>query len=354
MDERFPQGKDLSRVACQMWQQGSKGSRWWKPGMMSRMTPLFTIFTPTFNRAETLRRPYESLQSQTLRDFEWLVIDDGSTDNTRELVEGWQQEADFPVRYVWQENASKAAAWNRALGLARGEFFICLDSDDECVPDALAKFKQTWESISAGERSRFAGITALVRDQDGQPVGRDLPRSPIDCTHPEAAFRLKVLHETWQCYRTEVIRKFSFELIPGYRNLLPESSMINRVATSYIERFLNERLRIYHTEDGQSVAEHLSSGVSARAGLKHAPGLRVSHLSLFRHQIQWLPYAPVHFYKVAANYIRFSWMQGISTWAQITELGSVPARALWLAALPAAAVLRLRDREMQRKSLADV
>ncbi len=317
---------------------------------MGDRAPRFTVFTPTYNRAKTLRRPYESLRRQTLRDFEWLVIDDGSTDNTRERVESWQREAGFTVRYAWQENGGKAAAWNRALELARGEFFICLDSDDECVPRALENFKDVWESIPEGERGRFSGVTAFCVDQNGAPYGPDLPASPLDCSHVEVTYRLKRVHETWQCYRTEVIRNYPFELIPGYRNYLPETAVINRVAASYIQRHVNQRLRVYHTEDRSDVGEHLSSGLNARDGLKHAPGIRAAHLSLLKYQFRWFPYAPLRFYKAAANYVRFSWMQGISTRAQLRELGLMRARALWLAALPAAIGLRLNDRLGERRA----
>lgn len=311
-------------------------------------TPLFTVFTPTYNRAGTLGRTFESLCRQTRRDFEWLVIDDGSTDSTRNLVETWRQKADFSIRYVWQENAGKAAAWNLALKLARGEFFICLDSDDECVPEALESFNELWEGIPAADRGQFSGVTVLCLDQNGRPHGADLPRSPSDCSHLEVTFGLKHFQETWQCYRTDVIRRYPFELIPGYRNCISEGVVINRLSVSYIQRHVNRRLRIYHTDVRPDVGEHLSCGVNGRAGLKHAPGLRVTHLSLLKYQMKWFPYAPVQYYKMAANYIRFSWMQGLSAWVQLAELGSMRARALWLAALPAGAALLLNDRRIER------
>src|SRR5262245_3444530 len=83
----------------------------WSDSQLSD-TPLFTIFTPTYNRRHTIRRVYDSLCAQTLRDFEWLVIDDGSTDGTSELVKGWVESADFPIRYFWQENSGKHIAHN--------------------------------------------------------------------------------------------------------------------------------------------------------------------------------------------------------------------------------------------------
>jgi len=106
--------------------------------MMTLDSPVFTIFTATFNRAGTLTRVYEGLCSQTYRDFEWLIIDDGSTDATGEMVSRWRGEATFSIRYYWQENRGKHVAHNVALEKAQGEFFIVLDSDDSIVPDALS------------------------------------------------------------------------------------------------------------------------------------------------------------------------------------------------------------------------
>jgi len=107
----------------------------------------FTVFTPTSNRAHTLSRVYESLKRQTFRDFEWLIVDDGSTDNTREVVEGWQREKLFIIRYFWQKNAHKKVAFNRGVLEADGKFFITLDSDDEALPEALDILDRHWCNI---------------------------------------------------------------------------------------------------------------------------------------------------------------------------------------------------------------
>src|SRR5664279_3180792 len=123
------------------------------PNLPSR--PLFTVFTGTRNRAHTLPRVYESLAGQTLRDFEWLIVDNESTDGTRQLVEGWQQEADFPIRYFWHENRGKHGSQNRAIGEARGELFVTLDSDDPCAPNAWSA------STTSGNRSRSASVAVF-------------------------------------------------------------------------------------------------------------------------------------------------------------------------------------------------
>ncbi|MGK6699482.1 glycosyltransferase family A protein [Acinetobacter baumannii] len=89
-----------------------------------------TIFTPSYNRAHTLHRVYESLQVQTLQNFEWIIIDDGSIDNTEDVVKDIINKSKFPIIYIKQENSGKQAAWNKAVSLAKGEYFCCLDSDD--------------------------------------------------------------------------------------------------------------------------------------------------------------------------------------------------------------------------------
>src|SRR5260370_1372771 len=90
---------------------------------------VFTVFTPTFNRCSTLPRVYESLRHQTLRDFEWLIVDDGSTDGTGELVEEWQTESDFPIRYIYQENQGKPVAFNRGVQEAQADLFLTFVSN---------------------------------------------------------------------------------------------------------------------------------------------------------------------------------------------------------------------------------
>src|SRR5215469_10868819 len=106
-----------------------------------------TVMTPTFNRAHTLRRAHASLQAQSLSDFEWLVVDDGSTDGTDELIDELRADSSFPIRYIRQEHAGKHVARNRAVALACGSFFVGLDSDDWFLPAALETLKKVWESI---------------------------------------------------------------------------------------------------------------------------------------------------------------------------------------------------------------
>ena len=142
---------------------------------MQQMRHVFTVFTATFNRARVLHRVYDSLRAQTFRDFEWLVVDDGSTDGTGALVAAWRAEADFPIRYRYQENRGKHVACNRAVAEARGRFFLTLDSDDACVPQALARLNRHWEEIPEREQPGFSAVTVLCMDVAGRIVGDRFP-----------------------------------------------------------------------------------------------------------------------------------------------------------------------------------
>ena len=128
----------------------------------------FTIFIPTYNRAYTLGRALQSISEQSFKDFEVLIIDDGSSDNTHELVEGWKKREIFPIRYHWQRNQGKHVAHNNAVKRARGYFFVLLDSDDMLHPRALERLKYHWDSIPDNKKEQFAGVEGLCIYSDGR------------------------------------------------------------------------------------------------------------------------------------------------------------------------------------------
>lgn len=131
---------------------------------------MITIFTPTYNRAKIIHRTYESLCSQTCRDFEWLVVDDGSTDNTETLFEQWTKDATFTIRYIKKANGGKYRAYNVGLREAKGELFFCVDSDDWLPHDSIERI-QTYRDLLMHD-SKLAGITALKENSDHKLIGR--------------------------------------------------------------------------------------------------------------------------------------------------------------------------------------
>ena len=303
-------------------------------------TPTFTVFTPTYNRARTLHRVWESVKAQTFRDFEWLVVDDGSTDNTRELVEGWAKEADFPVRYVWQPNQHKKVAFNRAVREARGELIIALDSDDSCVPEALERLLWHWNNIPASERSQFTAVTGLCMDENGQLVGDRLPGGKwIDSTGIEIMHRWRVRGEKWGFQRTAVLKQFPFpEDVPG---LIPEGYIWSQLDQHYKTRFVNEMLRVYFHDQQDSL---IASSVSNPA--THANGQVMAEFSELRMGMRWFWHDPFMLSKKAANLVRLILHCTLSReklhglWCAQPRLG----RVVLLATAPVGALVWARDR----------
>lgn len=139
-----------------------------------------TIFTPAYNRAHTLPRTYESLLSQDCKDFIWLVVDDGSQDNTAELVRQWQaQDNGFEIQYIYKENGGMHTAHNTAYENIHTELNTCIDSDDRLAPGAVSKIKAAWEQM----RDRgYAGLIALDSDFEGHIIGKGFPNNLRETT----------------------------------------------------------------------------------------------------------------------------------------------------------------------------
>lgn len=216
--------------------------------------PLFTVFTPTFNRAATLPAVFASLSAQTRQDFEWLIVDDGSTDDTRALVTGWASNAPFPVRYFWQENAGKHVAFNHGVRQACGALFLPLDSDDTIVPEALAIFEQRWSEIPKVGRAAFSGVTCQCLDERGAVVGTPLPVEVVDGYPLEVRARFNLIGERFGFHRADVLREFPFPFFDGER-FVPEGLVWNRIGQRFKMRFVADALRIYrHSADGLSAS----------------------------------------------------------------------------------------------------
>lgn len=294
----------------------------------------FTVFTPTYNRAHTLPRVYDSLRRQTFRDFEWVIVDDGSLDDTGRVVARWSREADFPLSYVRQPNRGKHVAFNRGVRLARGRLFLPLDSDDACVPVALERFMGYWNAIPAAERPSFTGVTALCMDEAGRPVGRRFPKDVIDSDSLEMRYRFRITCEKWGFHRTEVLREHPFpEDVP--RGYLPEGVVWSRIARSYRTRFVNEMLRIYYTDQpslmrGSSIRYHAASG-------------RLADLMVLNEHLDYFRYAPAMFCRSAAQYARLSAHARVGLAQQFTDIGTRLGRVLWCAACPVGLAVYLRD-----------
>lgn len=225
---------------------------------MSRVT----VFTPTYNRANTLFRVYESLNRQTYRDFEWVVVDDGSEDQTRELLEQYRSAADYPIRYFYQENAGKHVAINHALREVDSELFLIADSDDAFVPEALQVFVETWDGIPEEERSQYKGIIAMCYDSEtGRTIGK-FPKHIFDSNDLDAIFELRLCFEKWSLVRTDVMREIPFPEPDEKLKFYPETVVWWRMARKYKTRYVDAPLRAYYRDQDNSLINQ--SGGRAR------------------------------------------------------------------------------------------
>ena len=190
--------------------------------------PLITVFTPSYNRADLLPRVYESLRRQDCRDFIWLIVDDGSTDGTGDLVRKWQsEEKNFPIQYIWKENGGMHTAHNTAYENIHTELNVCIDSDDRMAPGAVRKIKDTWKKI---RDQGYAGIIALDADFSGDIIGKGFPEEMVDTTlggyyAGGGAGDKKLI------YRTDVVNSVpSYPVFPGekYGGLVYKYTLIDQ------------------------------------------------------------------------------------------------------------------------------
>lgn len=187
-----------------------------------------TIFTPAYNRAHTLPRTYESLLQQDCKEFIWLIVDDGSRDNTAELVRQWQpQDNGFEIRYIYKENGGMHTAHNTAYENIDTELNTCIDSDDRLAAGAVRKILSKWELV----RDRgYAGIIGLDSDFDGHIIGKGFPEGMTE-TSVIGYYAAGGSGDKKLVYRTEIINKY-----PSY----PVFEGEKYVALSYKYRLIDQ------------------------------------------------------------------------------------------------------------------
>ena len=289
----------------------------------------FTVFTPTYNRAHTLERVFNSLNTQTFNDFEWLIIDDGSTDNTKEIVAEFKQKANFPINYHYKNNGGKHTAINLGVSEAQGELFLTFDSDDACVPEALEVFNDAWEGIT--EKEKFSAVTGLCMDEEGVMHGTKYPKDNLDSNAIELRYLYKVKGEKWGFQRTDIMRQYPFPEPEGLK-YFQEDVIWNQISKKYKTRFINKALRIYiQGEDSYTMS----------APQKHAKASAILQTSILNNCLDYFKHHPMAFFKSGTHYIRFSLH---SKSPLFTNLESFKAKLLALICLPVGILVFIKDR----------
>lgn len=293
--------------------------------------PFITILTPTYNRASLLPRLFDSLLRQTNKDFEWIVVDDGSTDDTREVVANLKEKCGgaFPMGYVYKANGGKHMAINIGAERARGELLFIADSDDLLTDDALETVANSWHDIS--DDKSFAGIAGLDIAMDTREViGSGLPQEHIDCNAIDIRYRHHVTGDMKEVFRTEVLREFPFPEFAGER-FCPEQLVWFRMARRYRLRYINKPIYI---------ADYQPDGITAgitRARMRNPSASMLTYAELTECPVPFLVKV-----KAAINFWRF--------WHCRTSTSVVPRVALrWHWLRPLGWMMHVRDDNALRK-----
>ena len=205
-----------------------------------------TVFTPTYNRAYILGDLYHSLQRQTCMDFEWLIVDDGSADDTKALVASWQGEENlFPIRYVYQENGGKCRAINRGLKEADGRLFFTVDSDDYLTDDAIEKVIR-WDG-ELPKDGHFCGYVGNRGITPTQTPNRLFPGGYLDGTALDRYDQVD--GERAFVFYTEVHRKYLYPEFPGEKFLTEAVTWDLMAHDGYKMRFYNDIIWIWEYKD---------------------------------------------------------------------------------------------------------
>lgn len=206
---------------------------------------MITIFTPTYNREHTLKKLYESLKNQTDKDFEWLIVDDGSKDNTKKLIENFQKENILEIRYFYKENGGKQRAINFALEKARGKYFFIVDSDDFLSSDAVSIIKKYDISLP----KNFGGLVfRKIPLKDTSKI--DFTEKYIDSNPLDIVFKYKILGDKGEIFKTEILKKFPFPEIENEK-FVPEGYIWNKIGLSYDFRYIDYGIYYFeYLDDG--------------------------------------------------------------------------------------------------------
>lgn len=207
----------------------------------------FTIFTPLHNGAKTIHRVFDSLVASTYHNFEWIIVNDGSTDNSLEVISALIKSVDWDITLIdWQTNKGKHIAWNEAAKKAKGEIFINIDCDDAFEPDSLSFFNEKWNEHF--ENNAVSGIDVLCVDADtGEVCGTEYPYNGIISNYGDFYSIHKIRGDKWNTFRTEYVKLYPFPKIKAH--YYTECYLHYSLAENYSTVGYNAKLHKYYREN---------------------------------------------------------------------------------------------------------
>ena len=212
---------------------------------------MITIFTSTYNRAYKLPKLYESLLNQTYKNFEWLIVDDGSDDNTEEVCNNWIENCkEFKITYIKQKNRGKHVAINNGVKHAEGELFFIVDSDDYLSKDAIEQLEYFYKQIESDDN--FAGISGMKAYTNGRRIGGTFPFQTIDCSMIDIRNKYRVKGDMAEAFKIKILRKYPFPQFED-ETFLSESAVWDRIGSKFLLRYFNKNIYF---------AEYVSDGLT--------------------------------------------------------------------------------------------
>ena len=243
------------------------------------MNERLTIFTPAFNRAHTLPRAFEALKKQSDKRFVWLIVDDGSTDNTKEVVEAFQKEdCGFEIKYVYKKNGGMHTAHNLAYKIIETELNTCIDSDDMLGEEAVKKILDFWDENGC---ENYAGIVGLDSDFAGNVLGKGFPEG-LKKTTLSGYYRRGGSGDKKLVLRTDVVKKYP--PYPEYEGekLVPLGTLYTLIDKDYELLVLNEPLCIVEYQPDGSGATIFRQYRQSPRGFMYARIIRMKYAESFK------------------------------------------------------------------------
>ena len=268
---------------------------------------MITVFTPAYNRAYIIGQLYDSLCRQTCKAFEWLIVDDGSTDNTKGLITSFISENKIRIRYIDQCNGGKHTAINRGVREAKGELFFIVDSDDSLAEDAIEKFQRHFSEIKNDQS--FCGVSGLRVNFSKERIGDDLPQNIVDCSPLDLRFKYHINGDMAEAFKTDILKHYPFPVYDG-EMFCPEALIWNRLSLKYKMRYTREKIYF---------CEYRPDGLTAQITRLRMYSPKAS--MLYYSELYRMPIPFVQKIKAAINFWRFSFCSNIPFKLKISKIG---------------------------------
>lgn len=225
---------------------------------------MITVFSPTYNRAYILPKLYQSLQSQTSKDFEWLIIDDGSTDGTKELISQFKDTSNFSITYIFQKNSGKHVAINKGVQRAKGDLFFIVDSDDFLSNDAIEILIEKYNKIK--EDSSISGIAIgcrSIKEKGKKLYSKELPSHEFYGTYNDLFYKYGLKGDFATAFKTKIQKEYPYPYFEG-ETFFRESFVYRKIGRKY---------KTLYIDDPIYFADYLEDGLTSKSWkmLKKSP-----------------------------------------------------------------------------------